>query len=109
MDIQSLKDLADRRFDHAAYRLRLREQIQTQLIVTHAGGMFKATPELISFVSLWDPRNPDLFLEDIHGNPIKCDRETLKRDLEEAYQYAMNSWHHEFESSKKIRKGKDIE
>lgn len=109
MDIQPLKDLAERRFDHAAYRLRLREQIQTRLIVTHAGGMFKATPELISFVSLWDPRNPDLYLEDIHGNPVKCNREVLKRDLEEAYQYAMNSWHQEFENSKKIRKGKDIE
>lgn len=109
MEIQAIKELADRRFDHAAYRLRLREQIQTQLIVTHGGGMFKATPELISFVSLWDPRNPDLFLEDIHGNPIKCDRETIKRELEEAYQCAMNAWHQEFESSKKIRKGKEIE
>lgn len=108
MDIQSIKELAERRFDHAAYRLRLREQIQTQLIVTHNGGMFKATMELITFVSLWDPRNPDLYLEDIHGNPIRCDRETLKRDLEEAYQYAMNAWFQEFESSKKIRKGKDI-
>lgn len=109
MDIQDIKALAERRFDHAAYRLRLREQIQTQLVITHAGGMFKATPELISFVSLWDPKNPLLFLEDIHGNPIKCDRETLKRDLEEAYQYAMNAWHQEFESSKKIRRGKDVE
>lgn len=109
MEITDIKELAERRFDHAQYRIRLREQIQTQLIVTHNGGMFKATPELISFVSLWDPRNPDLFLEDIHGNPIRCNRETLKRDLEEAYQYAMNAWHQEFEASKKIRKGKDIE
>lgn len=109
MDIQNIKDLAERRFDHAVYRLRLREQIQTQLIITHNGGMFKATPELISFVSLWDPQTPDLFLEDIHGNPIKCNRTVLKKELEEAYQYAMNAWHQEFESSKKIRRGKDIE
>lgn len=109
MEITDIKELAERRFDHAQYRIRLREQIQTQLIVTHNGGMFKATLELMTFVSLWDPQNPNLFLEDIHGNPIKCNRETLKRDLEEAYQYAMNVWHQEFEAGKKIRKGKDIE
>lgn len=109
MEITDIKALAERRFDHVQHRLRLREQIQTQLIVTHGGGMFKATPELISFVSLWDPKNPNLFLEDIYGNPVKCDRDSLKQALEEAYQYAMNAWHCEFEASKKIRKGKDIE
>ena len=107
MEITDIKELAERRFDHAQYRLRLREQIQTQLIVTHNGGMFKATPELISFLSNW--AGSEVFLEDIHGNPIKCDKPELLIQLVEAYQFAMNAWHQEFEASKKIRKGKDIE
>ena len=108
MDILSIKDLADQRFDHQLYRKTLKEKIERELIITHNGGMFKATPELICFVSLWDPTNPNLLLEDIHGNPIKCNRDQLKLQLEEAYQYAMNSWHTEFENSKKIRKLSDV-
>ena len=104
--VTELKNLADSKFEHALYRKNLQEKIEAQLVVTHNGGLFKATPELISFVSCW--LSPDIYLVDEHKNPIKCDRVILLQDLTHAYQFAMNAWHKEFEESKKIRKGSNV-
>ena len=108
MDISNLKEIAETAFDHAIYRKQLRERIQASLVFTYGNGMFKATPELMSFVALW-PVGTELFLEDIHGNPIKIlDSEFFLKQCRERYQEQMNAWHTEFESSKRIRKGRDV-
>jgi hypothetical protein len=108
MDISELKQIADAAFDHIVYRKQLRERIQSGLIFTHNNGMFKATPELISFVSVWTSARP-LFLEDIHSNPIHiADKEFFLQKCCDCYQEQMNAWHIEFEQSKKIRKGRDL-
>jgi hypothetical protein len=102
MNIESLKNLADERFNHALYRKNIKERIEPQLVVTHNNGLFKATQHLIAFLNAWD--DGEIFLEDEYNNPIKCDRLKLLSELKEAYQFAMNQWHNDFESSKKIRK-----
>lgn len=108
MDISNLKEIADIAFDHALYRKQLRERIQASLVFTYNGGMFKATPELMSFVALW-PIGDALFLEDVHGNPIRIpDSEFFLKKCRECYQEQMNAWHNEFERSKRIRKGRDV-
>lgn len=101
MKPDELKALADAKFKHAVFRKNLRERIEAQLAVAHNGGLFKASPELISFLSCWSDN--ELFLEDQYKNPIKCDRVKLLEQVKEAYQYAMNTWHTDFENSKKIR------
>lgn len=106
MDINDLKSLAESRFDHALHRRVLRERIHSQLFVTHNGGQFKATKTLLSFLSIWD--DDVIVIEDIHKNPIQINRPQLLIELKQAYQYAMNAWHQEFEESKRIRKGKDV-
>ena len=106
MDINDLKSLAESRFDHALHRKVLRERIHGQLIVTHNGGQFKATKTLLSFLTIWD--DEVIIVEDIHKNPIQINRPQLLAELKQAYQYAMNAWHQEFEESKKIRKGRDV-
>jgi len=103
MDISKFKSLADQAFDHAQYRKTLRERIQGQLILTHNGGMFLITPELLAFVAYWPL--PELYLEDMHHNPIEVDRQIFLVQAQERYHYAMNTWHTEFEASKKIRRG----
>lgn len=111
MDINDLKSLAEQRFDHSVHRRTLRERVQAQLVVTHNGGQFRATPELIAFIYSWTAtimKPDDFYLEDLHGNPIKCDPYVLLKELKQAYQYAMNAWHEEFEQSKKIRKNRDV-
>ena len=80
----------------------LREKIQTDLHMTHNGGMFKITPELLAFVKTWPV--DELYLEDVYENPIKIERQTFLVTAQQHYQTAMNTWHQEYENLKKIRK-----
>jgi hypothetical protein len=80
----------------------LREKIQTDLHMTHNGGMFKITPELLAFVKTWPV--DELYLEDVYENPISVDRQTFLVTAQQHYQTVMNTWHQEYENLKKIRK-----
>jgi len=80
----------------------LREKIQTDLHMTHNGGMFKIAPELLAFVKTWPV--DELYLEDVYENPIKIDRQTFLVTAQQHYQTVMNTWHQEYENLKKIRK-----
>lgn len=92
------------KFNFAAKKINLRERLNQQLTVAHNGGLFKATPTLMSFLKLYTPA----ILEDEFNNPIKIDQEKLMVQLEEAYAYATNAWHDEFEKHRRIRKGSDL-
>ena len=80
----------------------LREKIQTDLHMTHNGGMFKVTPELLAFVKTWPV--DELYLEDVYENPIQIERQTFLVTAQQHYQTAMNAWHQAYEELKKIRK-----
>ena len=80
----------------------LREKIQTDLHITHNGGMFKITPELLAFVQTWPV--DELYLEDTYQNPIQIDRQTFLLTAQQHYQLVMNRWHQQYEDIKKIRK-----
>ena len=80
----------------------LREKIQTDLHMTHNGGMFKITPELLAFVKTWPV--DELYLEDIYENPIQIDRQVFLVTAQQHYQTVMNTWHQQYEELKKIRK-----
>jgi hypothetical protein len=80
----------------------LREKIQTDLHMTHNGGMFKITPELLAFVKTWPV--DELYLEDVYENPICIDRQTFLVTAQQHYQTVMNTWHQQYEELKKIRK-----
>lgn len=109
MSTESLKAIAESRFDHALHRKNLKERIEGQLIVSHNGGLFKATPELITFVALYaDHQINKLCLEDVHGVPVLVDTDQLFTELRRAYQFAMNAWHTEYHSTDKIRKNKNV-
>jgi len=106
MDPTNLKQIAESKFKHALFRKNLKERIESQLAVAHNGGLFKATPELMAFLHCWN--SDDLFLADQYSNPVWCDRLKLLAQLKEAYQYAMNAWHIDFEKSKKIRDNSNV-
>lgn len=106
MDTEQLQSIAAAKFNHALFRKNLKERIEAQLAVTHNNGLFKATPTLITFLQCWD--TPTLCIEDEYSNPVQCTRDELLFKLKEAYQFAMNQWHIDFENSKKIRKMSDV-
>ena len=80
----------------------LHEKIQTDLHMTHNGGMFKITPELLAFVQTWPVE--ELYMEDIYQNPIQIDRQVFLITAQQHYQTVMNRWHQQYEDIKKIRK-----
>jgi hypothetical protein len=80
----------------------LREKIQTDLHMTHNGGIFKITPELLAFVQTWPV--DELYLEDVYENPIQIDRQVFLVTAQQHYQTVMNRWHQAYAELKKIRK-----
>lgn len=101
-DINPLIDEIRLATDYQINKRILREKIQTDLHMTHSGGMFKITPELIAFVKTWPI--DEIYLEDTYQNPIKIDRQTFLVTAQQHYQQVMNRWHNEHEQLKKIRK-----
>lgn len=102
MNIESLVDEIRQATDFQINKKILREKIQTDLHMTHNGGLFKITLELIAFVKTWPV--DEIYLEDSYQNPVKVDRQTFLVTAQQHYQQVMNRWHNEYEQLKKIRK-----
>ena len=88
--------------DYQTNKQILREKIQTDLHFAYNGGLFKATPELIGFISVWDAET--LYLEDTYQNPIEVNREEMLSLCKSHYQMVMNTWHIQHEELKRARK-----
>jgi hypothetical protein len=88
--------------DYQINKRILREKIQTDLHLTHNGGLFKITPELLGFVKTWPV--DEIFLEDVYQNPVQIDKQIFLITAQQHYQQVMNRWHNEHEELKKIRK-----
>ena len=80
----------------------LREKILTDLHMPHNNGLFKITPELLSFVQTWPA--DQIFLEDVYQNPIEIDKQTFLVIAQQHYHSVMNEWHQQHEELKRIRK-----
>lgn len=88
--------------DFQINRRLLKEKIMADLHLPYNNGLFKISPELIAFVSVW----PDdkLFLEDVYQNPIFIKKSEFLKLAVQHYQTQMNSWHNQYEQIKRIRK-----
>jgi hypothetical protein len=109
MNNSDIKIIAEAAFNHAAKKLELKEKSQQQLYVAHNGGMFKATPELMTFLTIdWNNPHTDMVIEDSYGNPISIEREQLLVELKQCYQTVMNDWEIEYQKLLRIRNGKQV-
>lgn len=90
MDIDQTLAHARRRFDHAAARRLLKEKYQAKLVFAHAGGMWRAGPELISVLQAC----PDstAVIEDLYGAPVKISVSDLLALTQQRWQEQMNAW-----------------
>lgn len=96
MDSKNLIDQARARFDHQAARRCLREKYQAKLNFAHAGGMFQASPEMISFLNLY--RDQIIVLEDLYHNPVEVIVNDLLDRMQQRWQEQMNAWYAEYKS-----------
>jgi len=102
MSINSITDQLKTATDYQQNRRLLRERIQTDLLLPYNGGLFRVSPDLISFLNAWDADT--IYLEDLYDNPIEVKRLTLLDEARSHYQRVMNRWHQEHEELRKIRR-----
>lgn len=101
MDIDQALSHARARFDHAAARRILREKYQAKLTFAHAGGMFRACPEMMVFLKLF--ANDEVVVQDLYANPVRVKASDLFDIMQSRWQEQMTAWHLEHEELSKQR------
>ena len=78
------------RFEHAAARRTLKEKYQAKMTFGWNGGMFKTTPEMITFLSLYN--NERIVILDLYETPIEVNAKELCDLMKMRLQEQMNAW-----------------
>ena len=94
MDTKTLIADAKARFSHNSAKSYLKDKFDSKLIIAEQGGLWKATPNLISFLNSTDDET--IVLIDNFDNPVKVVRATLLAKLKEVYTIEMSNWYTEW-------------
>ena len=78
------------RFDHAAARRVIKEKYEARMLFAHAGGMWRAGPEL-QMTLLTCPDSEAVIL-DLYENPIRINIQELLALSQQRWQEQMNAW-----------------
>jgi len=89
------------RFDHASAKKLLKEKYEARMIFAHAGGMWRAGPELQTTL-LTCPDSSAVIL-DLYQNPIKIDTKELYAMSQQRWQEQMTAWLIEYEQAQQKR------
>jgi hypothetical protein len=100
MNTDELITHARARFDHAAARKLLKEKYQSKLIFAHAGGMWLASPELLTLLKSCVG---EVVILDLYENPVKIVAKELYELAVQRWQEQMNAWLAEYEQLSKNR------
>lgn len=79
------------RFDHVAARRILREKYEAKMIFAHAGGMWRAGPEL-QCTLLSCAQDKDVVLLDLYETPVQINVIEMFAKSHERWQEQMNAW-----------------
>ncbi len=82
MDTKTLISEAKARFNHNSAKAQLKDKYDGKFIVAEQGGLWKATPEFIAFLSALEDDN-FVILIDTFDNPVEVKREQLLEGVEE--------------------------
>ena len=91
MDTEALIAHARARFDHAAARRVLKEKYEAKMVFAHAGGMWRADPELLTTL-LACAQDTDVVILDLYENPVQITVTDLFALAHERWQEQMNAW-----------------
>lgn len=101
MDTDQLISHSRARFDHASARRALKEKYHAKLLFAHAGGMWRAGPDLISVLNACPDETS--VIEDQYGTPVKVYVSDLLMLTQQRWQEQMNAWLVEYEELNKKR------
>jgi hypothetical protein len=102
MDTDKLISHGRARFEHAVARRTLKEKYQAKMIFAHAGGMWRAGPELNNMIFTCG-RMGEIVLIDLYENPVKVDSKELLALSQERWNEQMNAWLIEYTELNKNR------
>lgn len=102
MDTNNLVTHARARFDHAAARRVLKEKYESKMVFAHAGGMWRAGPELLTTL-LTCAQDKDVVILDLYETPVKITVTDLFARAHERWQEQMNAWQVEWEKTNQQR------
>lgn len=94
MDTKLLISEAKARFNHNSAKAQLKDKYDGKFIIAEQGGLWKATPELISFLNSMDDNF--IILIDNFNNPVQVNRDQLLAVLKDTYQKVMLEWYKEW-------------
>lgn len=101
MDTDSVIAHSRARFDHESARRVLKEKYQAKLVFGCNGGMFRAAPEMISFLSLYGDQS--IVVLDLYENPVEVNAQELCDQMKSRWQEQMNAWLIEHENLRRNR------
>jgi hypothetical protein len=101
MNTDNLISHARARFDHVAARRMLKEKYHARMLFAHAGGMWRADPELLVLLATVPPC--DAVVLDLYETPVQVNPEQLRLIAMQHWQEQMNAWHVEHEQLSKKR------
>ena len=101
MDTQGLISHARSRFNHESARRLLKEKYEAQMLFAHAGGMWRAGPELLVLLATVPPG--DAVVLDLYETPVQVRPEELRGLAMMRWQEQMNAWLVEHEQLNKKR------
>jgi hypothetical protein len=91
MDTDKLISHGRARFEHAVARRTLKEKYQAKMTFAHAGGMWRAGPELNNMIFTCG-RMGEIVLIDLYENPVEVDSKELLALSQERWNEQMNAW-----------------
>ena len=102
MNTDELVSQARSRFDHAAAKRVLKEKYEAKMIFAHAGGMWRAGPELHAMIFTCG-RMGEIVLPDLYQNPVRVNSVELMKLSQARWNEQMNSWEVEYQQLSKQR------
>jgi hypothetical protein len=92
------------RFDHHQARIVLKEKYQAKMTFAHAGGMWRAGPDLINILTAsLEHGQQGLVLPDLYDTPVMVDYKELLKLAQQRWQEQMNAWLVEYEELNRNR------
>jgi hypothetical protein len=101
MDTDDLIAHARARFDHVAAKRVLKEKYEARMLFAYAGGMWRASPELLTVLSICPDATAVLL--DLYETPVKINVRELELAAQQRWQEQMNGWLVEHEELRKQR------
>ena len=90
MDTKQLLTEIKARFSHNSAKEYLKDKYDSKLIFAEQGGLWKASPELLTFLN--SSTDDTVVLLDNYQNPVEATRSLLLNKTKEVYNSVMQEW-----------------